>query len=142
MDGMSQEAGSLYAEIMPDDCPPPSAGHLAPQDVIRLVGPHTPNRTDFLSQNALGLPYPKNVPKYMWASCSAFLPSYPKEKLKGLLKYNRLRKKDAVAYLKVSEQSGKALVEESKHVHLWMYADYDPLSNIISIVKVDSYVPV
>ena len=128
-----------YKESLPAQCPPPEAGPLQPMSLLRLIGPNDLCEGDFASHAALGVPCHMPDKACEWASCSMFLPSLEKHKLVALTKFKRLKSKNAVAYVAVGPAAGIARISTTKHVDLWMYADYSPLENTSHVVKLDDY---
>lgn len=70
-----------------------------------------------------------------------FLANYPGHKLRALRKFPRLRNKNYVAYVKVSEQSGVGVISTSKHVDLWFAKEFMPSKNIERIKRLKDYEP-
>jgi hypothetical protein len=130
-----------WRESLPDRCPPDDASEPAGQTLIRLVVGETPGQCEFASHTALGIPCHDDSLLCEWASCSMFLPSYEKHRIKGLLKYRRLKKKTHVAFVQIDKDSGKVQIKDSKHVDLWMFKSFNPVDNIVKVIGVDQYEP-
>jgi len=126
-----------WRESLPDDCPPDDASVMDNQVARRLVS-KTPVVDDhFHSHAALGRPRPPKVCSCGWASCSVVELSE-----KGRAFLNRVRKtprykgKDAFAvHVNVGPHAGVGRMDKKKHIHLWMYADFDPVE---AVTKVES----
>lgn len=59
--------------------------------------------------------------------------------LVGLLKFPRLKRKNAVAMVRVDDASGVARIDDTRHVAFWMYASFNPVGRTEQIVALNDY---
>lgn len=124
----------VYAEALPDQCPPSVAVDAAYPLVLRFVPAASADEVvdeHFLSFEALGEPLRKNIDPCSWASCSLF-ESERCAGFKDAAKLPKMREK-RVAVLSLPEGAGRSTRNSRGHIHLWRYAGFDPLSLVTEV---------
>lgn len=127
-----------FREKLPSNCPPEASSPLKKQIVLRLVGPGDVTEDDFKSHAALGYPCPKGN-ECEWAACSLFLNGIGRDKLRSLVKFPRLKKKNALAFLEINETAGVGVISKTKHISFWMFHNFKPLGNVKEVKPLDAY---
>jgi hypothetical protein len=118
-----------WREQLPDGCPPLTASQMTQQVLLRLVGPNPISDDDFMSHQALGFAKPDAICACAWSSCSMFLASIDRHRLRAMKRFKRLKDKTAVAHLRIDIDSGVGLTTDA-HVDFWMRQAFDPCSNV------------
>lgn len=119
-----------YKEDLPDQCPPGQSEDVALVNICRFLPfPEGDNR-NFASHRALG----KNSGSASECDARSLSLQWP-DAVPGLLsaKKTAFFKKMKIALLSVPEGAGRSIDNNRGHVHLWMYADYDPHGSIITV---------
>lgn len=127
-----------WREQLPPGCPLLRAKPLAEGLLLRLVGPGSLSGPDFDSYTALGYACSEDGKECEWSACSMLLPSVTKDRLRSLVKFKRLRGRNAVAVLNVSPTSGHAIIDGT-HVNVWMRKSFDPIAATTEIVGIEQY---
>lgn len=121
-----------FSETLPAECPPSTASELGFEEVFRAVRTNPPSAVDFKSQAALGRP--KRDPSAsdcQHASCSLFTCRMTLRNIFTKMPKPR-RTFNYIATLKIPSYAGLSQVND-KHVDLWIYNGFDPLSAVTKV---------
>lgn len=121
-----------FKEDLPlDQCPPADAVEDEIAEAFRMVYNSPPADKDFWSKKKLGEGMLSDD-ECGHASCSLNLSSL---KAVRLAQMPKPREKGAmVAKVKIPAGAGKWTKNKKKHVHFWMYAEFDPCSAFVEMV--------
>lgn len=123
-----------FAEALPPKCPPADAAPLSDAVLIRLAKEASPKPECFASHAARGLPIRGDVSPCSHASCSMFVHDDKGDQLNAMRRLPRFRSFKHAFLLNVGPSAGVALVNSAtKHVDLWMFKGFDPVSAVISV---------
>lgn len=129
-----EEAGPLYFEEMPAQCPPAEAVDAQLPAVWRVVPGANPTVQDFHSHAKLGKIKPPPVDDCAWASCSLFNSRTKAASIASKLPKPRFSHA-YISELQILQGSGKSLTKK-EHVHFWMFAEFDPMQAIIQTTPI------
>jgi hypothetical protein len=116
----------VFAENLPDQCPPSTAVDAAWTNVFRLTDDQPVTEESFASHAALGKGIPKSLANLCaWSSCSLTTEPATLKKLK------KLRHKFAVK-LDIPAGAGRTL-KKGIHIDFWRYANFDVLSAVVAV---------
>jgi len=119
---------------LPDQCPPAEAVEDAIAEAYRMVFANPPSEDDFKSKRALGLAIPAGHDECGFASCSLNTEFIHAQRLAQLPKP---REKGAmVAKVAIPPRWGKWIKNSKKHIHYWMYDEFDHTKVVIEVVTV------
>jgi hypothetical protein len=126
----------MYAEKLPESCPPPAAVENALAGVYRRINKEIPVQDDFLSHHAKNIKpkTPTNMCK--WASCSLF---DSKDQIVNICsKLPRPRDyANFIAEMNIPEKSGRWLRGKKGHYDFWKYESFDLVSAVVKVEPVD-----
>lgn len=123
-----------FAEPLPPQCPPTEAQPLSEAVLIRLAKEAAPQPECFASHAARGLPIRGDISPCSHASCSMFVHDEKGDQLNAMRRLPRFRSFKHAFLLSVGPDAGVALVNSAtKHVDLWMFKGFDPVSAVISV---------
>lgn len=118
-----------FLEDLPPECPPKEAQDGDVGIAYRAIVDETPTTDDFKSYAALGRSS-SSVDSCRFASCSLYT---CKDKAKNIFSLPKKRHEfKYLATLEIKRGAGLALMRK-KHVDLWMFAGFNPLSAVISV---------
>ena len=123
----------MYAENLPNECPPGDAKEQKLENVVRLVpgdSRDTITPDDFASFAALGQTRIQVDPCDL-ASCSLFT-SIDCEAFVHARKFPKLRSLN-IAFLNIDSNLGRSKTSRKGHIHFWMYRICDPVSCVIKV---------
>lgn len=123
----------MFAETLPNGCPPSDAIESDGRMAIRLLKSPNPTEKDFYSHAKLGKRKPESVSFCVWASCS--LSSI--QSATNLPKLPKLRGKDYYTKIILKKESGMLKVSDSGHIDFWMYATFDPVGASTGVWRID-----
>ena len=116
----------MYAEELPEECPPPHAEDVELGIVWRFVSGPDATAADFLSHAALGKPCANGADECRWASCS-LIPT--EDAMRAKAKLPGLRTKTPIK-IQIPLGSGRS-ISTAQHIDFWRYVGFDPLENLI-----------
>lgn len=124
-----------FAEKLPDACPPPEASETKFNPAYRIVRANPPNQGCFASNTKLGQHQPAGVDPCRFASCSLFTDIQKAKNIARLPKFRNSEPK--IAKLLLPATAGVSILnKETKHIDLWFYEGFDPLSAIVTLEEV------
>ena len=127
-------ANLAFAETLPPQCPPADAEPLSKAVLIRLAKEPKPKPESFASHAARGLPIRGDVSSCSHASCSLFVHDETGDQLNAMRRLPRFKSFKHAFLLNVGPSAGVAVVNSTtKHVDLWMFKGFDPVSAVISV---------
>lgn len=127
-------ANQAFAETLPPQCPPSDATSLSEAILIRLAKEPKPKPESFASHAARGLPIRGDVSSCSHASCSMFLHDETGDQINAMRRLPRFKNFKHAFLVSVGPNAGVAIVSSStKHVDLWMFKGFDPVSAVISV---------
>lgn len=122
-----------FAEPLPQQCPPANAQPLEASTLIRLAKRSSPTAECFLSHAARGLPIKGDIDPCSYASCSFFEHDEKGEQLNAMRQLPRFRSFSYAFLLAVGPDAGLALANGKKHVDLWMFKGFNPVSAVTTV---------
>lgn len=121
-----------FLEDLPDGCPPEDATPPEAASVIRLAKDPHPDPAHFASHAARGLPL-RGPMTCSYASCSLFFHDAGFDQLNAMRRLPRFKNFKYAYILKVDANSGLGLAGAGKHLDLWMFKSFNPVSAIESV---------
>jgi len=122
-----------FAEPLPVDCPPEDAAPLFKGAMIRLAKQATPTAADFLSYKALGGANVGGVCPCIYSACSMFQHDNDDEQIRAMQKLPKFRRFRYAYVISVDANSGLGLEGQNKHVSVWLYSTFNPLSYVLEV---------
>lgn len=119
----------IFAESLPDQCPPIDAQELDLIEVYRLLKPAELTPSSFASHAALGKERPSPVDPCRWASCSLVLDA---ALMKKLPKFKNCR---SAVKITIPASAGRSKIN-GNHIDFWPYAGFSHLSTDYSVVSI------
>lgn len=121
----------MFAENLPESCPPQDASSAAITTVYRLVKVADPDESAFASLAALGKVKPPEhkATDCEWASCSMFVSEEAALAIKGLRKRHPY-----VVRLSLPENAGRHQLR-GEHVDFWRFASFPIAASIVDVWK-------
>lgn len=118
---------ATFREPLPPGCPPENAGSFPPCVVLRLVPSQGVTTADFDSGAAAGGTMKPGTDPCEWCGCSVHDIATPRQDLRDLTRFPRLRKMQYIAHVRVDEKAGRCLASAHKktHYNLWMYRTFN-----------------
>lgn len=123
----------LFAESLPDDCPPIDAEPPAAQKFIRFADGPTPSAVAFLSYTGLGKPVNGGASLCQYASCS-MLTVKSRGELRALWALPKYRRFSHAMIVDVHPGAGLAKIGKKGHVDVWLYASFNAVAAVSATV--------
>lgn len=127
--------GMKFIEGLPTACPPNHAVDVSYPQIWRVVTASTCCADEFKSHAARGQKAPPTVDECEFAACSMSTDFNKIRKLATRLPKKRYPK-PYIAELSIPSGAGVSICDQkSAHVNFWMYASFDPVSAVVSVVE-------